>query len=172
LSSSSIRKDLKGLFLGIVPTVFKSTHRSEVKLINLDKTLILQMINFLILLWILNKLIYKPILGVLDRRKNRIRQFERTVQDWETQASQQWDAYQKDLQEARLQANLERERIVGEGKEAQRKLLEEVRDEAMRLGEDTRQRIDDEVAKARDLLKNQAEGIAVEMAEKILGRQL
>lgn len=141
-------------------------------MINLDKTLILQMINFLIFLWILNKLIYKPILDVLDRRKNRIRQFERTVQDLETQASQQWDAYQKDLQEARRQANLERERIVGRGLEAQRKLLEEVKDEAMRLAEKTRKGIDNEVAKARELLKSQAESIAVEMAEKILGRRL
>lgn len=141
-------------------------------MINLDKTLIIQMINFLILLLILNRLFYKPILGILEKRKNHIRQSEETVEELETRASEQWEAYERQLQEAKIEANLERERIKGEGLETQKKLLEEVRADASRATEDARKRIEEETSKARDLLRDQVKGVASEMAEKILGRRL
>ncbi len=37
-------------------------------LVYLNLTIIFQMINFLVLLWLLTKFLYKPILGVLDKR--------------------------------------------------------------------------------------------------------
>jgi F-type H+-transporting ATPase subunit b len=140
--------------------------------INLDKTLILQMINFLIILWILNRFVFKPILGILEKRRERIQQSGQTVQALESRAAQQWESYQRQLQEAKIEANLEKERIKGEGLEAQRKLLEAARTESHSMLEETRKRIGKEVTKARELLIRQAEQIAVEMAEKILGRRL
>lgn len=141
-------------------------------MINLDKTLILQMINFLIILWILNRFLFKPILGILEKRRERIQQSGQTVQALESRAAQQWESYQRQLQEAKIEANLEKERIKGEGLEAQRKLLEAARTESHSMLEETRKRIGKEVSKARELLRRQAEQIAVEMAEKILGRRL
>jgi F-type H+-transporting ATPase subunit b len=140
--------------------------------INLDKTLILQMINFLIILWILNRFVFKPILGILEKRRERIQQSGQTVQALESRAAQQWESYQRQLQEAKIEANLEKERIKGEGLEAQRKLLEAARTESHSMLEETRKRIGKEVTKERELLIHQAEQIAVEMAEKILGRRL
>jgi F-type H+-transporting ATPase subunit b len=140
--------------------------------INLDKTLILQMINFLIILWILNRFVFKPILGILEKRRERIQQSGQTVQALESRAAQQWESYQRQLQEAKIEANLEKERIKGEGLEAQRKLLEAARTESHSMLEETRKQIGKEVTKARELLRRQAEQIAVEMAEKILGRRL
>ena len=96
----------------------------------------------------------------------------KAVEELETRASEQWEAYERQLQEAKIEANLERERIKGEGLEAQKKLLEEVRADASSVTEDARKRFEEETSKARDLLRDQVEGVASEMAEKILGRRL
>ena len=141
-------------------------------MINLDKTLIIQMINFLILLWILNRFLYKPILGILEERRRRIQESEKAGQDLQARASQQWEAYQRQLQEAKISAGLEKERIKSEGLDAERRLLDEVRAEASRSLEDARGKLQEEVSRARDLLKAQADGIATEMAQTILGRGL
>lgn len=141
-------------------------------MINLDKTLIIQMINFLILLWILNRFLFKPILDLLDERRGRIQASEERVQNLEAQAAQKWEAYQRQLQEAKIEANTEKERIKQEGIEAERKLLDEVRAETYQVMEEARLKIEEEVSNARQFLRSQAEGIAMEMAEKILGRGL
>lgn len=144
----------------------------EAAVINLDQTLIIQMINFLVLLWILNRFLYKPILKILDDRKARIQASEGEVEELKARASEQWDSYQRQLQEARIEANAEKERIKAQGAEAERRLLEEARAEGSRLVEDSRKMIQEEVSKARDLLKAQASAVASEMASKILGRSL
>lgn len=141
-------------------------------MINLDQTLIIQMINFLVLLWILNRFLYKPILKILDDRKARIRASEGEVEELRARAAGQWESYQRRLQEARIEANAEKERIKAQGVEAERRLLDEARAEGSRLVEETRKVIQEEVSKARGLLKAQASAVASEMASKILGRSL
>jgi F-type H+-transporting ATPase subunit b len=130
------------------------------------------MLNFLVLMLILNRFLYKPILNILEDRKRRIRDGEEKVQDLEQRAAQQWEGYQKQLQEAKISATVEKERIKGEGLEAERRLLEEARTEASRSVEEARRKIQEEVSRARDFLKGQANNMALEMAEKILGRGL
>jgi F-type H+-transporting ATPase subunit b len=140
--------------------------------IRLDITLIVQMVNFLILLWILNRFIFQPVLKMLEERRGRIQESESAVKDLEGRAAEQWESYQRQLQEVRIEANREKEGIKGEGLDAERKLLEEARADASRRLEEAREDIEKETAKARDFLRTQAEGMAMEMAAKILGRSL
>jgi F-type H+-transporting ATPase subunit b len=130
------------------------------------------MINFLILLWILNRFILKPILDIMDERRGRIQKDEGEAQGLRDQASGKWEAYQRQLQEAKIEANLEKERIKGEGIEAERKLLEEIRAETAQVVEEARKRISDETSQAREFLRSQAEVLAEDIGEKILGRSL
>ena len=141
-------------------------------MIKIDESLLIQMLNFLVLMWILNRFLFKPILNILEERKKRIRDSEERVLDSEQRAAQQWEAYQRQLQEAKISATAEKERIKGEGLEAERHLLEEARSEASRSLEEARRKIEEEVSKASGFLRGEAKGMALEMAEKILGRGL
>ncbi len=141
-------------------------------MINLDLTLVIQMVNFVVLLLILNRFLYKPVLNILDERKGRIQESEKNVRELGEETARQWEAYEKQLQEARLSATAERERLKGEGLEAERKLLDEVRTEAARAVEEARGQLQTEMTKAKDALRAQADGLAVDIAQKILGRSL
>jgi len=140
--------------------------------IQLDYTLLIQMANFLVLLLILNKFLYKPILNLLDERRRRLEDSEKLVSDLKEKTSRQWEQYEAELQRARMSALAEREKLKAEGSEAERKLLEEAREQASKLMHEARRRLDEESQKAREVLKAQAQTLGLEMAEKILGRQL
>ena len=141
-------------------------------MISIDYTLIIQMINFLVLILILNRFLYKPILNVLDERKRKIQDSEGAVKELEDRTAQQWEAYQRQLQEAKVSATVEKEKLKGEGLEAERRLLEQVRTDMARSMEEARRRVQGEADQARESLRVQADGIAREMAQKILGRSL
>jgi F-type H+-transporting ATPase subunit b len=145
---------------------------AEVVVIQLDYTLLIQMANFLVLLLILNKFLYKPILNLLDERRRRLEDSEKLVSDLKEKTSRQWEQYEAELQRARISALAEREKLKAEGSEAERRLLEEARDQASKLMHEARRRLDEESQKAREVLKAQAQTLGLEMAEKILGRQL
>jgi len=140
--------------------------------IQLDYTLLIQMANFLVLLFILNKFLYKPILNLLDERRRRLEDSEKLVSDLKEKTSRQWEQYEAELQRARISALAEREKLKAEGSEAERKLLEEAREQASKLMHEARRRLDEDSQKAREVLKTQAQTLGLEMAEKILGRQL
>jgi F-type H+-transporting ATPase subunit b len=140
--------------------------------INLDWTLVIQMGNFVVLLLILNRFLYKPILNILDERKRRIEDSEKSVKELGDRTAQQWETYQRQLQEAKVSANAEKERLKGAGLDAERKLLEQARAEAARAVEEARGRLHVEMAKAKETLRTQADGLAVDIAQKILGRSL
>jgi len=95
-------------------------------------TLVLEIVNFLVLVWLLQRFLYKPILSVITKRQLAIEQATQRSQEIETRA--------RDLQaqyEARLQ-NWERERA-----QARDALMEELRGERERalgaLGESLEQ---------------------------------
>ncbi len=141
-------------------------------MIQLDYTLLIQMGNFLVLLWLLNKFLYKPILGVLDERRRRMEASERSVREFQERASIQWEQYQAELQKAKSAAAAEKEKLKAEGTEAERKLLEQARLEASRSVEESRKILEEQLQQARQALRAQADTLGLEMAEKILGRGL
>ena len=141
-------------------------------MLELNSYLILQMVNFLVLLWILNRFLYKPILEIMDKRKGRIKDSEDRVAELEQSTTEKWESYQSKLQEARIEANTEKERIKGEGIEAERSLLEAARSEASKQVEQARAEIQTETDRAKEFLKSQSDAIAQEIARKILGRSL
>lgn len=141
-------------------------------MIQLDYTLLIQMANFLVLLWLLNRFLYRPILNVLDERRRRMEDSERSVRELQERTSRQWEAYQAELQKAKSSASAEKERLKAEGAEAERKLLEQVRAEAALSLEEARKMVQQELERAREALGAQADSIGLEMAEKILGRGL
>ncbi len=141
-------------------------------MIQLDYTLLIQMVNFLVLLWLLNKFLYKPILGILDERKRRMDDSERSVRELQDRTSKQWEQYQAELQKAKSAATAEKERLKAEAAETERKLLEQARLEASRSVEEARKALEQEIQKARKALGVQADTLGLEMAEKILGRGL
>ncbi len=134
--------------------------------------LISQIVNLLVLLVILRIVLFKPVLGMLDRRAERIRQGLEEAEAASKRAEQAEADYQKRLEEARSQA----EGIVKQANEEAQKLrqqtLEQARQEAEQLLERTRKQIDSERREAHRAQRAELAQLVADTAAKVIGQAL
>ncbi len=139
-------------------------------MIKLDWTLVLQFINFMILMVALNALLFKPLRAALQARKETIEGSKAKVQDIDEQVQAQIARYEAQLQEARLQGGQERAVLRKTGQEEEGRILGDAnRNAADKLQTITAQ-IQKEADSARQELRSETEALAKEIAAKVLGR--
>lgn len=139
-------------------------------MIKLDWTLVLQFINFMILMAVLNALLFKPLRAALQARKETIEGSKAKVLDIDEQVQAQIARYEAQLQEARLQGSQERSALRKTGQAEEVRILGDAnRNAADKLQKITAQ-IQQEADSARQALRSETEALAKEIAGKVLGR--
>jgi F-type H+-transporting ATPase subunit b len=141
-------------------------------LISVDKSLIVQFVNFFILLFILQRLLYKPFLAKMEERTNAIKQSLDQAQAARAEAVRQQEENEAKLRAAYVEAAAIREQALKEAAEESRKHIEAAQNQARRLVDDTKAQLDAEVRRARDELRREVSDLAVAVAEKLVRRTL
>ena len=141
-------------------------------LISLDKSLIIQMINFLILLFLLQKVLYKPLLAKMNERTEAVRKSLDEAQHARAEAAKQQQENAERLRAAHAEAAAIRAAALKEAGEEQRKLVEAARVEAARLVESARAQMETDIRRAREELRREVSDLAIEVAEKLVRKSL
>ena len=141
-------------------------------MINIDYTMLIQMVNFLLLIVILNQLLYKPILGVIDRRKKQMQDMEDEIKRLNQSVEERMATYEEKLRQAKMDALEKKTEIIKEGAEQAKGLMEAAKGEIPGMMEKFHGDMNTEVSAARNILTGQSKNISVEIAEKLLGRSL
>lgn len=141
-------------------------------MIDIDWTLFVQIANFLLLVFLLNMVLFRPIRGTLKERQNIISGLQSDISSLtETEQGVRQDIT-SELLSARKSGMNKRDMIKQEGSAVEAGLMEkakaEVDEELARMAA----KIKADVAAARDALKPQAESFALDLAAKILGREM
>lgn len=131
-----------------------------------------ELISFGILLFVLAKYAWPPILEALETREKKIRESLEQAEQNRASAEARLKEY-----EAKLQgASRETESILAEARNKAQRLLEEneqrLRSESDRIREETRQEIDRERRRALADVRGEAAKLALLVAEKVLTRSL
>lgn len=138
----------------------------------LDYTIIIQAINFLVLLWLLNRFVYKPILNILEERSRKTTGTLKDAEKLEADASQMLEKYEKGVREARLNAQQEQGRLRLEGVEKERDILDEARKNALESINNFRKNIANDSKEALDSLKRESQQLSSEIVKRILYRKV
>ena len=141
-------------------------------MVSLDYTILIQMANFILLIFILRKLLYVPILGVMNERKERMEESDGEVKRLKQEVEQKFSEYEEKVRLAKLDAMEQRNAIVKEGANLAKSMIDAVRSEIPALMEQLNARITREVDAARAILRSQSRKISLEIAEKVLGRSI
>jgi len=141
-------------------------------MVSIDSTLFYQIVNFLLLIYILNVLLYKPILRVLDERKKRIQGSEEEIRALHQTIEQKTAEYEERIRLAKLEAMNQRNEIQKEGTEEGKKILDGAKEDIARMMEDFKVKMAREMDDARLILNTQSKAISLEIAEKVLGRSI
>lgn len=131
-----------------------------------------QLVIFLIVLFLLAKFAWKPILNSLKERENSIDEALRMADQAKLEMQQLKAGNEKLLAEARL----ERDRIIKEASSVSNQLIEQAKtkatEEGARMITQAREAIQNEKNAALAEVKNTAAQLSIDIAERILRREL
>ncbi len=141
-------------------------------MINIDQSLIYQIINFLLLLLILNALLYKPIRTILKQRAERVAGLTSEAQKAQADMIQKEQDYRNRLQQARKEGFEQKNLFKLEGQEEEKRLLQQANQKIEAEMTQNRQKIAQQVEEARKTLSGEVASFSQEIAQKILGRKI
>ena len=141
-------------------------------LISLDRSLIIQAINFVILLFLLHRLLYKPLLAKMEERSGAIKKSLDEAQAARTEAARQQEENAARLKAAYAEAAAIREQALQEAAEEQKRLVDAARSESQRMIESAKAQMDADIRKAREELRREVSDLAVGVAEKLIRKSL
>jgi F-type H+-transporting ATPase subunit b len=140
--------------------------------IQIDFSLVLQIINFVFLIFLLNILLYKPMLSVIEKRKGRLEESEKEVSRLKLTVEEKAAAYEEKVRLTRAEHLGKNKGYVKEGAEKAKEIIGETgREISLMLGEFSG-KLQKEVNATRELLNLRSRDISIEIAEKALGRRI
>lgn len=134
--------------------------------------LVAQVINFFIVLFVLRLFVYKPVLAMLDRRAQRVREGLEAADEAKESAARA----EQDVSQQLDQARSEGQALVARAQETANRVQEEARAQARREGETLLDRARGEIQLERDQaiaqLRSEFADLTVSAAEKVIGQSL
>jgi len=141
-------------------------------IISVNFTMVMQWLNFGVLLLVLYAFAWDPLLEFLDQRRQSIQdEIDEAEQDRE-KAQELRQKREKELAEIKQ----ERADIIEQGRreaeQEREQIRERAREEADRIVEGARERMDEEVRQARSELQTEVVDLASDIAERVVEREL
>jgi F-type H+-transporting ATPase subunit b len=137
-----------------------------------DATAPLMAVQFLILMFLLNKVFYTPLTKVLDDRADYIQSKETDARQRLAQAKQLTEEYEKQLATARKQS----QEVIASAQADAKKITAEKLAETQRLAtiqkEQAQLEIEEQKRSAMATLEKQVESLSGQILEKLLGKTL
>jgi len=141
-------------------------------MISIDVTFFIQMVNVLVLVFLMNLFLYRPIRRIVAQRNQFVAEQREAIEAAEAEAAGAVRQFDSSLLEARKQGRERIQQIKAAAYEQEKGMLQAALDEAGKQVQATRAAIQGDVRKAREELTAQIEAFSVELAQKILGSNL
>lgn len=141
-------------------------------MLKLNWTFWMQVLNFAILVLVMDWLLYRPLRNVMHRRREGMRQAAARVADLESTLEQQAREYRRQLAEAKLQAQAERAQVVADAAAERDALLAAAQQEAVTHSAEIRTEVERQRLTVAGQLAAETRRIARQLAGRILGRPL
>jgi F-type H+-transporting ATPase subunit b len=135
-----------------------------------DGSTLIQMANFLVLLFVLNLVLYKPIRGVILERKAKIDGMEKGAQKAAEDMVAGEESYKSGLKQARSEGLAKKEAFIDEASKEEKEILDRINKKAQANLAEIKQQVANETEQARKALDGEVETYAKAIGEKILGR--
>ena len=139
-------------------------------MVSVDGSLLIQIINFLFLLFVLNLVLFKPIRKILLERKEKISGLEKGIESLSSQANDQDQAYKDGLKGARTEGLKVKESFVEKASQEEKEIIDRINKKAQSSLAEIRAQVAEETEKARVTLETEVDFFARAIGEKILGR--
>ena len=139
-------------------------------MVNIDGSVFIQIINFLVLIWVLNMVLYRPIRNILLQRREKVSGLEGNIETAGAQMKQKEEAFSKSIKEARSKGLQEKESLIKEGEAEEKEIVGKINEKAQAELAQVKEKIAKEAEQVRDALMKDVDAFASDIGQKILGR--
>jgi len=139
-------------------------------MIHLDFSIFYQVILFVVLWVILDKLLFQPYLHLLGERERKTTGAEHDSSDLEHQGARLKAQYEEKIAQAQAAGYAAKDTIVQDGRQQREKILSQARDEAAGTLEKVRNDVASALEQERRLAAAEVSNVAGAMVTKVLGR--
>ena len=133
---------------------------------------IAQTINFAIVLWVLNRFAFRPVLRLLEERRARIAESLQNAERIQKELAAAEEARREILQKANAQAS----QLIADAEQTARlqgeRLLKEAAEEAERILEKARARTEQEQRESRAVVRREVGELVLALTAKVSGKVL
>ncbi len=141
-------------------------------MVEINSTLLWQVINFLVLLWLLKRYLYGPITEMLDKRSQKINNDLDEAEKRKSDAQELKEKYETELRNARQEAQEIIEQAEDRGKRRAKEIINQAQDEAEKIKENKLAEIEQAKKEALVELRNEVASISLLAAGKIIKEQI
>ena len=144
----------------------------ELVLIPDPKLLLIMLAGFVVLIFPLNALLFKPVFAALDARAERIEGARTRSGQLQNEADSVLERYETAIREARSESETRRQSQLENARQEQARVTAAARSDAEGELERARNELNQSLESARATLRASAEDLATAAAEQVLGRTL
>ncbi len=137
-------------------------------MLDLNITMLFQLVNFLITIFVLNQLLIKPLRKVMRERKEMMASLATDAQTSEDKAKSSLDDYESQLTKARQDASSNRDSGRAAGVKEQQALLEEAQKKAQGILGEERKRLHAEAESSLQELRSKVGAYSQQLAARVL----
>jgi F-type H+-transporting ATPase subunit b len=139
-------------------------------MVDINWTVIPQIANFLILIFILNIVCYKPIRKILLERKAKIDGLQQDIESSVQDADEKDQSFGQGIKEARTKGQKEKEALMQVALEEEKAIVAKINDQARQDLAEVKAKISKDTEAVKSALEKEVDTFADAIAQKILGR--
>lgn len=139
-------------------------------MVEINWTVIPQIINFLILIFVLNVVCYKPIRKILLERKAKVDGLAENIDAASTLSEEKGKAFTQGVREARTKGQKEKEALLNQAGEEEKVIVSKIMDKAREDMATVKEQIAQETEEVKAALEKEVDAFADAITQKILGR--
>ena len=139
-------------------------------MVSVDGSIVVQMVNFLVLIWVLNMVLYKPIRKILLERKEKVDGLQAVIDGSAEQVKSKEDAYAEGVRQARAAGQKEKEALMQAAEAEEKAIICKINESAQAELKEVKEKIAQEVGTVKATLEEEIDAFADAIGQKILGR--
>ena len=139
--------------------------------LDLDNTVVFQMAIFILLMFLLQPLLFDPVMRIFALREQRTEGEKMEARELDERAGELLRRYEGEIERVNRVAAAERERIRGETTALEAEILKDAREAATRILDEGRGALEAEVARIQFELGRESEQISRKIVDQALGRE-
>ena len=144
---------------------------SNIALVSINETVFVQLISFLIFLFIMNRVMFRPLRDTMSKRDHHVKQIQDDISHQENQLQTLKNNIDERESRVRSEALEMRKKLEDSGSQEAAAIISTTRQEIEVLRKKSAQDVDSKLSEARKSLNQESEGLVSDVMEKVLDRR-